>query len=319
MNSPGGTAAEPADRRAGLVLFGILDLLLAVLFLMRALVYGFVALTGTNPRPEAVLPGELAVWTLVAFAITVFLGALGIGSIAGRRWARALSLAFSSLWLAFGAVTVACVLAVMPRIVTAAARNPPLGVDAAMAIAGILLPGAYFLFYRSAGVREACERLDPEERWTDGLPVVVLAAAMLLVAGAGLALGLGFSAPRQRMFFGDVLGPRYRLAFLGAAVLQLLLGWGLVRRLRWAWAGAVAVVAIRTVADVWIVRGLTIDRIASAASSVESLGARDRAQFEALRSMHLGGAITAWVLALGVISLAIVILAGRGLRREETS
>lgn len=316
MNSPGAAAAEPADRRAGLVLFGILDLVFALLFLIRALVYGFVALTGTNPRPEAVLPGELAVWALVAFAITVFFGALGIGSIAGRRWSRALSLAFSSLWLAFGTATVACVVAVIPRIVSPAGRTPPFGVYAAMAIAGIVLPGAYFFFYRSAGVREACERLDPEERWTDRLPVVVLAAAMLVAAGAGLALGLGFSAPRQKMFFGDVLAAPYRLAFLGAALLQLLLGWGLVRRLRWAWAGAVAVVAIRTVGDVFIVRGLTIDRIASAASSVESLGPRDRAQLEALRSMHLGGAITAWVLALGGISLAITILAGRGLRSD---
>ena len=102
MNSSAVAASEPADHRTGLVLFGILDLLFAVLFLIRALVYGLVALTGTNPRPEAVFPGELAVWTLVALAITVFFGALGIGSIAGRRWARSLSLAFSSLWLAFG-------------------------------------------------------------------------------------------------------------------------------------------------------------------------------------------------------------------------
>ena len=182
-----------------------------------------------------------------------------------------------------------------------------------MAIVGIVLPGANLLFYRSPGVREACEWLDPEKRWTDRVPVIVLAAAMLLVAGAGLALGLGFSAPRQRMFFGDVLEPRYRLAFLGAALLQLLLGWGLVRRLRWAWAGAVAVVAIRTVADVWIVRGLTIDRIERAASSVEGLGPRDRAQLEALRSMHLSVPIMAWVVALGVISLAIVFRAGKDL------
>jgi len=313
LKSPEVAAAEPADRRPGLVLFGILDLVFAALFLIRALVFAFVAATGMNPRPEVVLPGELAVWAVVALAVTVFFGAIGVGSITGRRWARSLSLALSSLWLAFGTVTVACLLAAMPRIVSSVGRNPPLGVYAAMAVAGIVLPGAYLLFYRSAGVREACEWLDPEESWTDGLPVVVLAAAMLLVAGAGLALGLGFSAPRQRMFFGDVLELRYRLAFLGAAALQLLLAWGLVRRLRWAWAGAVAVVAIRTVVDFLIVRGLTVDRIERAASSVEGLDARDRAQFDAMRSMHFGGPITAWVVALGVISLAIVIRAGRGL------
>ena len=300
-------------------MFGILDFVIAIPFLIRALVYAFIAATGTNPRPEAVVPGELAVWALVALAITVFFGAIGVGSIAGRRWARALSMAFSSLWLAFGTATVACVLAFLPRIVLPAGQKPPLGLYAVLAGVGIVLPGAYLLFYRSAGVRKACEWLDPEERWTDGVPVVVLAAAMLLVAGAGLALRPGLLRSAAEDVFGDVLGPWYRLAFLGAALLQLPLAGGLARRRRWAWTGAVAVVAVRAVADMWIARGLTIDRIERAASSVRTLGPQDRAQLDALRSMRLGAPITAWIVALGVVSLAIVILAGRGLRAEKAN
>lgn len=305
--------AEPADRRAGLILFGVLDLVLAVPFLIRALLYAFLAISGTNPTPAIVLPGELVVWAIVAFAITVFFVAIAFGSMAGRRWARSLSLAFSFLWLVFGAVTVACVLAAMPRVVSATGRRPTPGVFAALAVAGIALPAAYLLFYRSAGVRAACEWLDPEERWTDRVPVVVLAAAMLLAAGAGLALGLGFSSARQRMFFGEVLGARYRLAFLGAALLQLLVGWGLLRRWRWARAGAAAILAVRAVADVVIVRGLTIERIESAASSIRRLGPQDRAQLDALRAMRLGAPITAWVATIGAISVAIAIVAGRRL------
>ena len=317
MDPSGVAAAERNDPRTGLVLFGVIDLVVAIVYLIRALAIAFVSIAGANPRPEWVLPGELPVFSLRALLPSVFFMALGIGSILGRRWARSLSLVFSSLWLLFGGVTALCLLLVLPTIVAAAGTKPPLLVDGGIAVFGFLLPGAYVLFYRSPRVKAQCERLDPEERWTDRCPGVVLAVVIVLVVGASLSIGVAFSASREMLFFGRVLGGSVRLALAAASALQLLVAWELARGRRWAWFASVAVIALRGAGAILTARGITVDRLEKVASSLERLSPRDRATLGALRSLNAGAALTAWVAAIAVLALAIALRAGTGFRASR--
>ena len=314
MKSSEGAAVEPPDRRTGLVLFGVLDFLVAMLYLIRMLALAFISIAGANPRPSWTLAEELPVSALLALLPAVFFMTLGIGSILGRRWARSLSLVFSALWLALGVLTVACLLLVIPRIVSVAGTRAPLASCGAIALFGILLPGSYVLFYRSPGVKAQCEWLDPQQRWTDRCPGPVLALVMLLVVGASLALGLGFSATRQMLFFGHVLDRGLRLAFAGAAAVQLVIAWALSRRRRWAWIASIAFIAARLAGHVLIVRHVTIDGIERVTASLEKLRPRDKAILEALRPLNLSAAVIGWILLIGLLEIAIAIRAGEWFR-----
>src|ERR1041385_3416930 len=93
---------EYKDRKVGLVIFGIVEMLLGCLavLLIGFMVLGQVMLaknTGEPPQLRLILP-SVAIYG----AMAILLMTLGIGSIRARRWARALSLVLSGLWLVVG-------------------------------------------------------------------------------------------------------------------------------------------------------------------------------------------------------------------------
>src|ERR1043165_8124867 len=122
---------EPhSDRSTGLVFFGVLQVLLgllAVLFLLR---------TAATARVN--VAQSLFFFSVAAFYFVV----PGIGSMRGRRWARALIAAVSGAWTVLGTFGFVLMFVVMPQAPTTTAI-------ALFAIFGVVLPLALTLFYSS--------------------------------------------------------------------------------------------------------------------------------------------------------------------------
>jgi len=197
---PGDPPAPPfvyRDRRTGLVLFGVLEILIGVLCLLLAgfMVLGQIMMSHTTGTPlslRLVLPSVLS---YIIFAVGFVW--LGIGSTQCRRWARALVLIVAWLWLAMGVLMVPMMAYLMPRILA----NPGPGGQSLpreavvmivvfqilfIGIFFILLPGTLLLFYRSPHVKSTCETRDPGPSWTDACPLPVLAIACLLYFGSAM-------------------------------------------------------------------------------------------------------------------------------------
>src|SRR5688572_24251001 len=99
--------APPAykNRRTGLIVFGIALIALGGLCLLfvplAALGHFMAAKTTGDANFRMVLPS-----LLIYGALGVLFVSLGIGSIKGRRWARAVTLVLSWVWLAFGILSI---------------------------------------------------------------------------------------------------------------------------------------------------------------------------------------------------------------------
>ena len=105
------------DRKTGLIVFGILQIILGGLctLIVPFMIIGMLASTVLDESSappiniSMMLPGVL----LYTLAATWFIS-MGIGSIKARRWARALVLVSSWLWLISGTVGLIFVLLLMP-------------------------------------------------------------------------------------------------------------------------------------------------------------------------------------------------------------
>jgi hypothetical protein len=177
------------DRGTALVIFGALQILLGVAALCMLL--GFAAGVEMQTRSGALPPQPLGpiVSNIAFYAIgAAYFFAAGVGSIRKRRWACALSLVVSAMWLAGGAISIVAVAIVAPYIMSIL---PPSETTLILTIlfitlgvAFILLPLVLFLFYRSESVRATCAAADPNVRWTDRVPPPILALVLLMAYGA---------------------------------------------------------------------------------------------------------------------------------------
>ena len=141
---------------------------------------------------------------------------LGIGSIMARRWARALLLILTWVWLLIGIVEVIGAAVFLPKFFAIFA-NPSAGgqqiPDAAriiitivvlvmISVMMVVLPGLLVLFYRSQHVKATCEARNPAPCWTDACPLPVLALSLMLGLGA-ISMLIGATVCRGVMpFFG---------------------------------------------------------------------------------------------------------------------
>jgi MFS family permease len=183
----------------------------------------------------------------------IFFVWMGLGSMKGRRWARALMLITSICWLIVGTLTTFFLAFVIPQMISAAlvgsgatmtgkAAAGATVAAMAMVVSFIalfmaILPGIFFLFYRSSHVKATCEHMDPKERWTDRVPLAVLALSVLLALG-GTYLFLMLAAPAFPLFGFPLRGPLAILAMLVMAVAMWVLAVNVYRRQRWAWTAA---------------------------------------------------------------------------------
>jgi hypothetical protein len=320
-----GVRDAPRDYGTGLILFGILDVVVGALYLAKTVVFFVLSFAAgaSLARPDRT---EVVAAAIVAFPAAIFFLSVGFGSMAARRWARSLSVAFSAVWLAAGGATAAFLFACLPRVFAAlrpleGARPAPFAHDLRayflVAVVGLVLPAAYFLFYRSAGLRAECERRDPDPRWTDRVPARSLAAAFVLAVGAILAFAFAFSTSRQFLFFGTILSGPIRAATLVASAVQALAAWGICRGDLRAWPAGVAVMGIRAAANTAIARRLAGTSLASLAARAGPLPPESRAAVERLDSLHSVGAAAGFFSALSIGAFVFVAWAGFRAARDS--
>ena len=218
------------DRKTGLVVFGILQILLGAFcaLMVPLMILGIViSLLADNASASPTNPMMLILPALFYTLPAVWFISMGIGSLKARRWARALILTSSCLWLVCGICGLTFFLLFMPGMYDSMAETGdlPKGVvlvmkcimAAFMTIFYVLIPGALVLFYRSPHVKATCQFRDPQLRWTDKCPLPVLALSMLFTLWAVSLLTMGahgWTFP----FFGTIL-----TGISGAAVVLTLI------------------------------------------------------------------------------------------------
>jgi len=226
------------DRSAGLILFGALQILLGLCAV--CVVLGMAAAAEMQSRGAVPpMPQASVVSNIVIYAgLAAYFFAVGIGSIRKRRWARALSLVVSAIWLAIGLVAIAAVTTMLPHLMPI---FPPsqttLMVTLLYVVLGIiylLIPLILVLFYRSPHVKATCESHDPVTRWTDRVPLPIL-AVVIGMAFAALSVVISLSYGIVPLFGVILTGAPATIVLLGFAGLCAYLAVQLYRQKRSAW------------------------------------------------------------------------------------
>lgn len=240
---------EFKSRRTGLIVFGILEIIIGLIYLvpMGALMLPAV----TQAVPDAVM----AIAILAALAIVSIW--LGIGTLMGRRWARALSLLVAWDWLAVG------LLMLVYSLFAPDMSTGMLGVF----IFITLVAAMFVFFYSSKNVKATFEARDPHIRWTDKCPLPVLALSLAYGLTTLSAL-IGTYTNTPIPFFGTLLtGLASQVYYLLQLGLAAYLAWGTYNLTRNAWLmsvgltvlfGASAVVSYSTIDMTTLYRAMNV-------------------------------------------------------------
>jgi MFS family permease len=245
-------------RRAGLAIFGIFHIIIGafcVLFMLFTIV-GAVALRNLGESTIAAMSvGQMILVVSLYLLLAIWFVWMGIGSILARKWARALILITSWLWLICGLIGFICILFFMPDIFSPLAAGEDIPrevavivqsiVTAFLAFTLIVIPGAFVLFYSSRHVKATCEQRDRQVRWTDKAPLSVITLSSLLGCSAISMPLMGFyrwAIP----FFGEALsGIPGAVIVLIYVVLFAYAAWGTYKlQVKAWWCGFLATVAI---------------------------------------------------------------------------
>ena len=258
------TVLDFKNRRTGLIVFGILEIVLGALaaLLIPLMIFGQVmaAQVTHDPTPlRQIIPG-VVIYGIVA---AVLVG-LGIGSCKLRRWARALSLIVAWSWLAVGVISMGMMAFLLPSILKAAPvpQGQALPQSAMlvvmvvtmlfMGVLFVVVPGILVMFYQSRHVRATCEAQDPSPCWTDACPLPVLAMSLWLGLGALSMLALPLSTNGVLPLFGRLLsGVAGSLCCVGFAALWAYCAWAVyrLRAVGW-WLGLISICVMT--ASTWV-------------------------------------------------------------------
>jgi hypothetical protein len=229
------------DRRTGLIVFGIVEMILGALvaLLIPLMILGQVMAAQTGQpgvSPRQMIPGVVVYGILAAMLIT-----LGIGSCKTRRWARALSLVLAWSWFSVGVITLAVMAFILPSILAnplpqgqALPESARLAVMIFslifMGIIMVVVPGVLVFFYQSRHVKATCDARDPSRRWTDACPLPVVALSLWLWLGAVSMLMMPWSTNGVLPVFGRLLsGIGGSLCYVGLALLWGYSAWSVYR------------------------------------------------------------------------------------------
>jgi hypothetical protein len=270
--------------RGGLIAWGVVAIVIGSLYLLGgASSVVFVAvlpkITGRPASADALLTMGLA--AAMSLAMGVGLLWLGIGCCQGRRWVRPLILAGGWVFLVSGVVSIVPVTMMM----TAAQARQPQPFPGATVVIGaftvvgavlfvVVLPLFLVLWFRRPSVGQTLAVMDPVGRWTDGVPLTVLAWTIACVwMGGGLAVG---AAGGAYLWFTHML--QGGSAAIGVAVGLALAaaGVGCLRRSGVAWGASIALFAL------------------SAASAVTFVVAGDTAEYQQMMASRTAALTTAF-------------------------
>ena len=252
-HDPSARPPEFKDRRAGLVVFGVLQILIGALC---ALMIPLMAASGALSQAGGVaMDARTMIPVILQYTLMAVAGIwLGIGSILARRWARALTLVLAWIWLVCGALGLLFFITFMGDMyqqIAQEAKLPPEAVVVMQIMMGgmagcvyILLPGIFILFYQSRHVRATCESRDPQVRWTDKCPLPVLAVSLLLGFGAFSTVGILAYGAVVPWFGTPLTGPGALGVVVANAVLLGVFAWGTYKLKKWAWLGTMALLAV---------------------------------------------------------------------------
>jgi len=252
-----------ADRRGGLIFFGIVQILLGCLaFLMVLLMLISHAITrhmsGVPHNPVRFLGHGIFIYVATGACLLV----LGIGSTQCRRWAQALTLVINWIVMLAGVVATLVMAVFFPRLmmmVSARDAHPiPHGmmlfmsvfVIGILAFFTVLMPLIFVIFYSRGSVRATCERRDSVTRWTDPVPLMVLALVVIYIWAAFNAVAQAVFIPVVPVFGIYVSGPAGAAICLALSAILVLLTFGIYRREMRAWWAALALKVIAVVSCV---------------------------------------------------------------------
>lgn len=288
------------DRSGGLIAMGIL---LVMLGLACLLMTGFMAFAMSMARHVPEAASVNASQMIAAVAIYLILSAFflwtGIGTILARRWARALVLATSILWLAMGALTLLMIAFIAPTSgrawvadMPAEARAPlVVGLIVAgvfLAIIYIAIPLVLVLFFRSPHVKATCEARDPKARWTDACPMPVL-VGVVAMAGGGLNLVAGFGQQVLPLFGRYLTGWPAQAGLILSGCICLLTAGLLYRRRDAGWLLAAAQILF------WGVSGIVTFQLGDPDGFMDALQIPREDEMGRSLWHHLWGQLAAWI------------------------
>jgi hypothetical protein len=246
------------DRKTGLVIFGIFHIIIGafcVLFMLLTIV-GAMALRNLGESTTAAMSiGQMILVVSLYLLLAVWFVWMGIGSILARKWARALILITSWLWLIGGLYVLIFILVFIPAMFSQLATGEEIPREAAVIAQAmvtvfsvfvfIVIPGAFVFFYSSRRVKATCEQRDPQVRWTDKAPLPVIALSSLLGCMA-ISMPLMGLYRWTTHFFGVVLsGIPGAVIVLVYAVLFAYAAWGTYKlQVKAWWCGFLATVAL---------------------------------------------------------------------------
>jgi len=243
------------DRKTGLVVFGILHIIFGgfCALMVPFMIFGMIASTVLDNSAAAPMRPAMMIPALLLYVLlAVWFICMGIGSIKARRWARALVLVSSWLWLISGISGLIFILLLMPdmydrmgeseRMPPELARIMKYVMTAFMTVLYVIIPAVLVLFYGSKNVKATCEFRDSRVRWTDKCPLPVLALSLIFgfwAVSMPFTLFYGSAIP----FFGFILTG---LSGAGVVLLVILLAgyvaWGTYRLSINAWWCAVLLI-----------------------------------------------------------------------------
>lgn len=246
------TENKMKESGAGLSAFGALQILigLACLILVLYVASGAEVAVRQGPAGGAAVASGLMVYGVAC----VYFVSVGVGSFRRRRWAQALSVVVSAMWVAGGAVATMLILVMLPTIRQRAPQTSSAVILGGTIFAAILLPLAIFLFYRRPSVKLMCEAADGP-RWTDRVPLPILAVMIVLAFGA-LALFANLANPVIALFGRNITGAPAAVTLLALGILSAWLVVQFYRLKESAWWTLVLLQIIGcVVATVSLVRG----------------------------------------------------------------
>jgi hypothetical protein len=177
------------DRTASLIFFGIIHIVFGLGCTGFVLLMAVMSELGARGGRGSQLPTHLFVTNVVMYGLlALYFFSVGIGSIRRRRWARALALVVSWMWMIVGLLSLGVLGVLMPRLM----RNMPAdGATVLMTVTMVtlfvlyvLIPAIIILGYRGPNVKATVEHHDRKVRWTDRAPLPVLGVVLMLAAGA---------------------------------------------------------------------------------------------------------------------------------------